>query len=386
MIPFFSRRNQVYPVLRQDRPAVEKHFSHMEDWERETRLYQVLGGALPHPAVLHTEPGLLVTEYCPHPSLLDVLERQERGGFSPAPWAALADWLRRCFQICGQLPAEGNLRNFLWDAGGESILGLDFESFRPCPPEESAAELSAALLAYDPAGTPVKRQAAGLLVQAFRVPEETLADARLRLRLRREARPSPPPLSGIVLAGGGSRRMGTCKAALKLSGQTLLERQAEKLRALGIRDILLSGEDCPALPGTRVIPDALPRRGPLGGLHACLRAAEHPACLVLSVDTPLAPRAALAKLRDVHRGGVTVLRRSGMEEPLTGVYDSTLFQAIGSLIEPGGAPVRALERIAARSFFDYAGPPELLMNCNTPQEYAAAVALAERYGRWGLAL
>ena len=48
--------------------------------------------------------------------------------------------------------------------------------------------------------------------------------------------------------------------------------------------------------------------------------------------------------------------------------------------------MRALERIAARSFFDYAGPPELLMNCNTPQEYAAAVALAERYGRWGLAL
>lgn len=77
----------------------------------------------------------------------------------------------------------------------------------------------------------------------------------------------------------------------------------------GLQDIMLSGENCPALPGARVIPDEYNGKGPLGGLHACLRAAQNPACLVVSVDTPLIPAAALAHLCQAHSGGVTVLRR-----------------------------------------------------------------------------
>ena len=40
----------------------------------------------------------------------------------------------------------------------------------------------------------------------------------------------------------------------------------------------LSGADCPALPGARVIPDEYTGKGPLGGLHACLKAARNPVC------------------------------------------------------------------------------------------------------------
>ena len=47
--------------------------------------------------------------------------------------------------------------------------------------------------------------------------------------------------SAILLAGGFSSRMGCDKAALTLDGQSFLERQLCKLRALGIRDTLVSG-------------------------------------------------------------------------------------------------------------------------------------------------
>ena len=178
-----------------------------------------------------------------------------------------------------------------------------------------------------------------------------------------------PPLSGVVLAGGASRRMGRNKAELTLMGKTLLLRQVEKLQALGIRDIMLSGETCPAMPGARVIPDKYTGVGPLGGLHACLRAAQNPACLVVSVDMPLVPEAVLARLCQAHNGGVTVLCHGGREEPLLGVYDRCIADSVSALIEAGRYAVLALRDAVPWRDFDYLGPEELLINCNTPEEF-----------------
>ena len=178
-------------------------------------------------------------------------------------------------------------------------------------------------------------------------------------------------LSGVILAGGASRRMGRSKAELTLMGKTLLQRQVDKFLELGFWDIMLSGKDCPLLPGTRVIPDEYIGKGPLGGLHACLRAARNPACLVVSVDTPLIPVSVLAQLCRAHSGGVTVLRHSGREEPLLGVYDRCAADAIAALIESGRYAVRALRDTVPWNYFDYCGPEELLMNCNTPEEFEA---------------
>ena len=95
-------------------------------------------------------------------------------------------------------------------------------------------------------------------------------------------------ISGIVLAGGFSRRMGTDKAELKLGELTLLELQVRKLRQIGIADIMVSGCRKP-VEGTRAIEDIYPHKGPMSGIHACLKAAKTEACLVVSVDVPLFP-------------------------------------------------------------------------------------------------
>ena len=179
-------------------------------------------------------------------------------------------------------------------------------------------------------------------------------------------------LSGIILAGGLSRRMGRNKSELCINGKTLLQIQADKLFALGIEDVMLSGADCPALPGARVVPDEYTGRGPLGGIHACLRAAENPACLVLSVDVPLIQPTTLAQLCRAHRGGVTVLRHGNMEEPLIGVYDRAVAEGIAALLEAGKGAVCGLREMVLWNCFDYFGPEELLINCNTPEDFASA--------------
>lgn len=373
-IPFYSKRNQVYPVLRQGHAAVEKHFVRIEDWERESGLYAALEGRLPLPKILAREPGLLVLEYCRAITLLEELERQEQNGFSPAPWKSLAAWLRQCDSLCHQLPAEGNLRNFL--LSDSQIIGLDLECYGPDSLEACGARLIAAVLTYRPENTAVKRQAAGVLANALHVPDLLADQALYELRTRRSGRQAPA-VSGIVLAGGRSRRMGREKAALELMGKTLLQRQVEKLRALGIQDIMLSGTDSQF--DARAVPDEYIGKGPLGGLHACLRAARNPACLVVGVDIPLIPETALAHLREAHSGGVTVLRHGKWEEPLLGVYDRAAAGPIAALIESGRHAVRALREVVPWNHFDYLGPEELLVNCNTPEDFDAAERLARAY-------
>lgn len=175
-------------------------------------------------------------------------------------------------------------------------------------------------------------------------------------------------------------------ADLLLFGTSFLHRQIAKLQSLSIEDIMLSGAACPELPGTRRIEDKYPNRGPLGGLHACLSSAQHAQTLVVTVDTPLVPPSVLAHLKRVHSGGITVLQHGEKMEPLIAVYDSAVAQAIEPLIHEGSAPVlRLMDRVSWRHF-DYAGPEELFLNCNTPEDFVRLKSLAGNCQIHGLAL
>jgi len=157
--------------------------------------------------------------------------------------------------------------------------------------------------------------------------------------LTRRKKQSLASVTGVILAGGQSSRMGHCKATLPLMGKTLLEWQAEKLTALGVDEVLISGPAELELPVTRTVPDIYPQRGPLSGLHACLSAAQNSICLVVTVDMPLTPPLTLSQLCKQHNGGVTMLVHGGKWEPLCAVYDSALATLIPPLIRRGGAPV-----------------------------------------------
>lgn len=181
------------------------------------------------------------------------------------------------------------------------------------------------------------------------------------------------PFTAVILAGGRSKRMGKDKATLYLNGKTLLQIQAEKLQQLGAAELLVSGPYRKGHSNMRFVPDIYPNRGPLGGLHACLKEAKYSHCLILSVDTPLIPVNALQKLLNVHSGGVTVLQHSNGIEPLISVYDSNLADTIERLICKESAPVCALRSVCDWNYVEYTDSPDLLRNCNTPEEFAGLI-------------
>ena len=184
-------------------------------------------------------------------------------------------------------------------------------------------------------------------------------------------------ISGIVLAGGFSRRMGTDKAELKLGELTLLELQVRKLRKIGIPDIMVSGCRKP-VEGTRAIEDIYPHKGPMSGIHACLKTAKTEACLVVSVDVPLFPAEWLGKLVQAHNGPVTMLCHGNEIEPLLAVYDSDLASRAEELILSGDWSVRSLFAGSKVNRLEYTGDPDFLLNCNTPEDFEKAKTLYRR--------
>src|SRR5262245_10954888 len=108
------------------------------------------------------------------------------------------------------------------------------------------------------------------------------------------------PISGIVLAGGKSSRMGRPKALLPIgsSDETFLERVTRTLAEAGIEDIVVVvGADAAAIRaasrhivGVRIVDNPDYERGQLTSLLAALRVidvARADAVLVTLIDVPL---------------------------------------------------------------------------------------------------
>ena len=370
----FSRRNFVRTVSFDGIDAVRKHFCRPEDWKAELDMLRALSGRMNVPKVCRAVPGVLVMERLNHATLLDELERQERCGFSAAPWTSLCEWLQNVYQMTGCVPGDGNLRNFLWDAAARRLYGLDFEQYHPETPAAAAAKIAAHLLEYTPADTPVKRRAARLLSVEMDVPVDGIDRARTELLRRRSEKAVSSfiaDFSFILLAGGRSRRMGRDKAGLPFLGVSLLEHQLEKARMLGVDDILISGARFHG-EGARTIADELADRGPLGGLAACLTQAKRPHCIVLTVDAPLIPAAELCQIARLHaQSGVplTLAAHGNQTEPLIGAYDGSLAGNIVPLIQSGGAPVRALMEKVPWLTHPSDLPDAFWVNCNTESDW-----------------
>lgn len=175
--------------------------------------------------------------------------------------------------------------------------------------------------------------------------------------------------SAILPAGGKSSRMGSPKAELPFGGMHMIDHQVQRLRMLGIKDIVAAGYEG-SVPGARTVQDERPHLGPVGGLKAGFDAAKHEKCLVLSVDAPLVPFAVLFELmRRHHSGGITVIEHDGQLEPLIGVYDRSLSAACTELLTAEHASVRRLFDKVAFQALHCDVDPLLLSNCNTPEEY-----------------
>ncbi len=130
--------------------------------------------------------------------------------------------------------------------------------------------------------------------------------------------------SGIILAGGIARRMGSDKRFLVAEGKPLVLRVVESLRPLVDEVIVATLEpglfdDIPA----RVVVDEYPGRGVLAGMHAGLSAAQGDWAFVAAGDMPFLNPALLRAMQQLSQSvaaDVIVPQWKGELEPLHALY------------------------------------------------------------------
>ena len=191
-------------------------------------------------------------------------------------------------------------------------------------------------------------------------------------------------LSGIVLAGGASSRMGRNKALMSLEGQTLVERVVRALSALTDDIVIVANDAGPyRFLNLPIVPDIQPGYGPLMGLYSGLQAACGELAMAAAVDMPFLSPDLLKTLVALAPGcDVVIPRAQDRLHPLCAVYRRTsCLPAIEQAIQRGQRRLIAFHPDVRVCEVDEETlrqvDPDLraLMNVNTPEELAAARAL-----------
>ena len=154
-------------------------------------------------------------------------------------------------------------------------------------------------------------------------------------RTRGEPRPDA---TAVILAGGGSLRMGLDKALLQVGHQTLIGHIADQLAFFPERLIGSNDPDKLAFLGIPVVPDQRPGCGPLMGILSCVDRAAHDLCFVTGCDIPTLDRQfILDLLSEAHEHDVVMPRLAdGRVEPLLAVYRKTVVPVAKAIVERGG--------------------------------------------------
>ena len=192
---------------------------------------------------------------------------------------------------------------------------------------------------------------------------------------------SAPPLFGLVLAGGESRRMGRDKAILAYHGKPQLLWAFELLERVCERTFISVRSDQRDEPTRATLPqivDIQPGLGPIAGISAALTIHPEAAWLVLACDLPFLSRATLDHLiahRDVTKMATSYRStHDGLPEPLCAIWESHSRESVNAWIAAGKVCPRKLLINSAIALLDQPDS-RALDNVNTPQEHSAATTV-----------
>ena len=187
-------------------------------------------------------------------------------------------------------------------------------------------------------------------------------------------------MTGIVLAGGRSSRMGRDKSVLPWHNSDLVQTVIGKVGQVCEDIVLVSNQPRNVPHRVRVVGDIMPGMGPLGGIHAGLTHAKHPLAFVTACDMPyIAPEAISFLFQQAGEEWDVVIPTDGDQfEPMFAVYRKTCIPAIEALLTEnrrrivGFFPLVRVKKIDVSCLRQFDQELTMFTNINTAEEYERA--------------
>ena len=190
-------------------------------------------------------------------------------------------------------------------------------------------------------------------------------------------------ITGIVLAGGQGRRMGSVdKGFVELGGRPLVAHVVERL-APQVQTLIINANQNLgryAAFGFPVVADAIGGfAGPLAGLHAGLAAATTPFVATCPCDSPFLPADLVVRLSgafDAQPIDIAVARTFAQPHPVFALARRSVLPHLARFLDGGGRKIDAWYATLQVVEVPFDDEADAFRNINTPAELAASATPA----------
>lgn len=193
-------------------------------------------------------------------------------------------------------------------------------------------------------------------------------------------------LTGIILGGGRSERLGKDKVFLPWEGGTILDYQIQKLRPFCRELILVTNrpQAVPPVAELKVVTDDIPYQGPLGGIVAGLKASVSESNLVIAVDMPFVNEKIIGLLIDEAKDFDVVIPESerGLEV-LQAVYAQSCLEPAERHLNQGDRRIVSFfgevrVKVISKEIIGQNDPKYIsFFNINSRRDYEKALSILE---------
>jgi molybdenum cofactor guanylyltransferase len=148
-------------------------------------------------------------------------------------------------------------------------------------------------------------------------------------------------ISAAILAGGaGSRFNGRIKPKIVVEGETIIFRILSVLRDIFDEIIIVTNnpEEFSDFTFCKLVKDELANRGPLGGIHAAIKASSADSVFIFAGDMPYPDRNVILKMIEEYKRSdfdVLIPKVGEFIEPLHSIYNHSIINHLEAYLTSG---------------------------------------------------
>ena len=183
-------------------------------------------------------------------------------------------------------------------------------------------------------------------------------------------------ITGVILAGGKSRRMGFDKGLIKWNGMTLTEHMCRKMDRVCNEVIIIANNEGYEKMGYPVYNDCVSGKGPAGGIYTGLSYMSNDYGFFISCDTPSLPNELIKYIlhKSVSDYDAFVPVFEGKLQPLCAIYSKESLSSFGRCIREGRLRMSKIIKELNTKYIDIDPGADfysrdLFLNVNTQQDF-----------------